>query len=76
MFSKEKYLGFFCKDDIRLNIPQEYENIRPKRIFDKNILKEDDNKFEILDTNIFEEYSKFLRQEENKWEQVKELLNL
>jgi len=26
--------------------------------------------------NIFEEYSKFLRGEENKWEQVKELLNL
>ncbi len=26
--------------------------------------------------NIFEEYSKFLRQEENKWEEVKELINL
>jgi hypothetical protein len=27
-------------------------------------------------TNIFEEYSKFLRQEENKWEEVKKILNL
>ncbi len=26
--------------------------------------------------NIFQEYSKFLRQEENKWEEVKELINL
>jgi hypothetical protein len=26
--------------------------------------------------NIFEEYSKFLRQEENKWEEVKKILNL
>jgi hypothetical protein len=26
--------------------------------------------------NIFEEYSKFLRQEENKWEESKKLLNL
>ena len=76
IFSKEKYLGFCCKDNIRLNIPQNSEYMIPQRIFDNSILEEPSNKYEILDTTVFEEYSKHLRNEENKFEEIKQLLNL
>ena len=52
-----------------------YDDYVVLSIFDKNI-SDDNNEYEILDTTAFEEYSKHLRKEENKFEEIKKLLNL
>ena len=52
-----------------------YDDYVVLSIFDKNI-SDDNNEYEILDTTAFEEYSKHLRNEENKFEEIKKLLDL
>ena len=59
---------YACFDNAKYNIKKEDEEIY------KSFLSYSDD--ESKTTNIFHEYSKFLRKEENRWEEVKELINL
>jgi hypothetical protein len=88
-YGKIKYsvIGFSCRDYFAdllwcKNLNSHYQTaftIDKNNIFENDFQREPSEKNRVVTEdiiNIFEEYSKFLRGEENKWEEVKELLNL